>query len=199
MTLLLHRMRGGTWLLLFGLLLLSAGARAQSRYMTREGVVTFFSSSPVEDIEARSQQTAAVLDLQTQQLAFTIPVKSFQFKRSLMQEHFNENYLESDRYPKATFTGKLTAIDAEALRNGGPQKVTAEGDLTIHGVTRHVQVPGTLELQNGRLLVHATVPVAPADYKIEIPALVRDHIAKIVSVRVAMSCEAAALQAASRP
>ncbi|WP_260625817.1 YceI family protein [Hymenobacter sediminicola] len=199
MTLLVHRMRASAWLLLLSLLLLAAGARAQSRYMTREGVVTFFSSSPVEDIEARSQQTAAILDLQTRQLAFTIPVKSFQFKRTLMQEHFNENYLESDRYPKATFTGKLTAVDAEALRNGGPQKVTAEGDLTIHGVTRHVQVPGTLELQNGRLVVHATFPVAPADYKIEIPALVRDHIAKIVSVRVAMSCETAGLPAAARP
>lgn len=164
---------------------------AQTRFTTREGVVSFSASSPLEDIEARSQQTAAVLDLQTQQLAFTMPVKSFQFKRTLMQEHFNENYMESDRYPKATFTGRLLAVDAAALRSGGAQKVTAEGDLTMHGVTKRVQVPGTLELQNGRLVVLAQFAVSPADYQIEIPLLVRDHIAKSVSVRVALSCEAA--------
>ena len=176
-------------LLITGTLGLPQKSLSQGRYQTREGVVTFFSASPLEDIEARSQQTAAVLDLQTQQLAFTMPIKSFQFKRTLMQEHFNENYMESDRYPKATFAGRLLAIDAAALSSGGPQKVTAEGNLTIHGVTKQVQVPGTLELQNGRLLVLAQFAVAPADYQIEIPLLVRNHIAKSVSVRVTLSCE----------
>lgn len=186
-------------------LLLAAGltialqAKAQGRYLTREGSVSFFSSSPLEDIEARSQQTSALVDLQTLQLAFTIPIKSFQFKRTLMQEHFNENYMESERYPKATFTGKLTSLNMEALRAGGPQPVVADGNLTIHGVTQHVQVPGTLEFKGGRLLVMANFSVAPADYKIEIPALVRDHIAKIVAVRVAMSCDAVGLQASSHP
>lgn len=186
-------------LVLVGLLWAAPAAHGQGKYLTREGVVSFFSSSIMEDIEARSQQTSAVLDLPTQQLAFTIPIKSFQFKRTLMQEHFNENYLESDRYPKATFTGKLTALNLEALRAGGPQPVMADGNLTIHGVTQHMQVPGTLELKNGRLLVAADFSVAPADYKIEIPALVRDHIAKIVRVRVALSCDPVGLQASSKP
>ena len=197
MKLSLQYLRTGGLALLLGLSFITA--KAQGRFMTREGVVTFSASSVLEDIDARSQQTAAVLDLATQQLAFTIPVKSFQFKRTLMQEHFNENYMESEKYPKATFTGKLAAVDLNALRNGGAQKVTAEGDLTMHGVTKRVQVPGTLELQNGRLLVRADFNVTPGDYKIEIPMLVREHIAKIVNVQVALNCEATGLQAATRP
>ena len=177
----------------------SLAGQAQSRFMTREGVTSFSASSMLEDIESRSEQTAAVLDLQTQQLAFTVPVKSFQFKRTLMQEHFNENYMETERYPKATFTGKLVALDEAALRGGGRQKVVAEGDLTIHGVTKRVQVPGTLELQNGRLLVQAAFSVAPADYQIEIPLLVRNHVAKVVAVQLALSCAAVGLQATTRP
>jgi polyisoprenoid-binding protein YceI len=167
--------------------------------MTREGIISFSASSPLEDIESRSAQTAAVLDLPSRQLAFTVPVKSFQFKRSLMQEHFNENYMETERYPKATFTGQLAALDAAALQSGNPQKVVAEGDLTIHGVTKRVQVPGTLALQNGRLLVQAAFSVAPADYNIEIPLLVRNHIAKIVAVQVALNCAAAGSAATVRP
>ncbi|WBO83378.1 YceI family protein [Hymenobacter yonginensis] len=186
--------RWGPVLLLF-LGLLPHLAAGQARFQTRTGLLSFFSASPLEDIEARSQQTAAVLDLNTRQVAFSLPVKSFQFRRTLMQEHFNENYLESDRYPRATFAGRLLALDEEALRAGGARPVTAEGDLTIHGVTRHVQVPGTLELQNGRLRVLATFNVAPADYQIDIPALVRDHIAKVVQVRLDLSCEAVAATA----
>ncbi|WP_245326190.1 YceI family protein [Hymenobacter wooponensis] len=178
--------------LLIGWLLLGAHwVQAQdTRYQTRTGVISFFSSSPLEDIEARSQQASAVLDLQTSQLAFSIPIRSFEFKRSLMQEHFNENYLESERYPKATFTGRLLEVNLPELRETSKvQTVTAEGDLTIHGVTSRVRVPGTVQLQNGQLLVQATFNVAPADYKIEIPALVRDHIAKSVQVKVRLTAD----------
>jgi polyisoprenoid-binding protein YceI len=107
-----------------------------------------------------------------------------------MQEHFNENYMESERYPKATFTGRLLDVKPDQLReNAAAQTVTAEGDLTMHGVTRRIRVPGTLQLQNGRLLVQSTFNVAPADYKIEIPALVRDHIAKSVQVTVRLAAD----------
>lgn len=172
-------------------------AAAQSRYQTRAGSITFFSTSPIEDIEARSQQTAAVLDLASGQVAFSVPIRSFQFERKLMQEHFNENYLESERYPKATFAGRLVAFKAATLAAGGAHAVTAEGDLTMHGVTHRVRVPGTVEVREGRLLVLATFNVAPADYNIEIPALVRAHIAKSVQVRVNLTCDPAAATAAA--
>jgi polyisoprenoid-binding protein YceI len=175
---------------------------AQHKYLTKTGQVSFFSASPIEDIEARTQQVAAVLDFDAKQLAFTMPIKSFVFKRTLMQEHFNENYLESDKFPKATFTGRFTDFDPAALATAGPHPVQVTGDLTLHGVTHRIQVPATVELKGGQLLAAATFPVAPADYNIEIPLLVRDRIAKVVSVRVALTCQsttAGAVGAAASP
>lgn len=178
------------FLLLPTLLLLTAfsHSHAQGKYMTKTGRVTFFSASPIEDIEAKNQQVAAVLDFGTSQLAFSLPVKGFVFKRTLMQEHFNENYMESDKFPKATFSGKFAGFDAALLATAGSHPVQVEGDLTLHGVTHHIQVPGTVELKDGQLQAFATFPVAPADYNIEIPLLVRNNIAKVVSVRVALAC-----------
>jgi polyisoprenoid-binding protein YceI len=163
--------------------------QAQGKYMTQKGTVSFFSTSIIEDIEAHTEQTAALVDLQTGQLAFSIPIRSFQFKRTLMQEHFNENYMESERFPKATFKGKVVAYDPEMLAKAGPQRVTVEGDLTIHGVTKHLSVVGALEQLKGTLLVNAYFSVAPADYGIEIPLLVRENIAKVVGVKVLISCD----------
>ena len=173
------------------LLLLAAprAGRAQTKFITKTGRVSFFSTSIIEDIEARNNAAAAVLDLSSGQLAFAIPVKEFVFKRTLMQEHFNENYMESDKFPKATFAGHFSGVDAAMLGVAGPHNVQVEGDLSLHGVTHHVTVPGTLELKNGQLLAFAFFSVAPADYNIEVPLLVRENIAKIVSIRVALACE----------
>ncbi|WP_201977329.1 YceI family protein [Hymenobacter rubidus] len=181
--------RSLSFLLPAALLLAALGqASAQNKYMTKTGQVSFFSSSPIEDIEAKNQQVAAVLDFGTGQLAFSVPIKAFVFKRTLMQEHFNENYLESDKFPKATFAGRFNGCDAAMLATAGPHNVQVEGDLTLHGVTHHVQVPASVELKSGQLLAFATFPVASADYNIEIPLLVRNNIAKIVTVRVALAC-----------
>ena len=173
------------------LFLLSCGvspAHAQGRYLTKTGLVSFFSASPIEDIEARNQQVAAVFDLGTGQLAFSMLVKGFVFKRTLMQEHFNENYMESDKFPRATFTGHLLGFDAGQLATAGAHPAQAEGDLTLHGVTHHIRVPATVELRGGQLLAQATFPVASADYNIQVPLLVRDNIAKIISVHVDLAC-----------
>ncbi|WP_310392391.1 YceI family protein [Hymenobacter sp.] len=178
-------------LLLLLLLAAPGRAHAQGKYLTKAGVVTFFSATPIEDIEARNQQVAAVLDLGTSQLAFSLPVTGFVFKRTLMQEHFNENYMESEKFPKATFTGRFTGADAATLAAAGPHAVQVEGSLTMHGVTQRIQVPASLELKNGQLLAAATFTVATADYHIEIPLLVRDKIAKTVSVRVNLACNPA--------
>ncbi|GAA4005771.1 hypothetical protein GCM10022408_16910 [Hymenobacter fastidiosus] len=174
-------------------LLLLPRSRAQGKYATRAGLISFFAGTPLEDIDARNAQVAAVLDLSSGQLAFTVPMKAFQFRRTLMQEHFNENYVESEKYPRATFTGKVLNFQPALVQQTGPQPVQVEGELTIHGVKRRVQVPGTLELKNNQLLVRSKFIVAPADYNIEIPALVRDNIAKTIAVTVALTCDPAAL------
>ncbi|UOQ53201.1 YceI family protein [Hymenobacter cellulosivorans] len=176
-------------LLGLGLLLLLPTAQAQGKYSTRTGSIRFFSGTPLEDIEGRSTQAAGVLDMNTGKVAFSVPMKSFVFKRTLMQEHFNENYVESEKYPTATFSGAVVGFQPGQLPGTGLQRVQVEGDLTIHGVKRRVRVPGTLELKDSHLLVSSKFNVAPADYNIEIPALVRDNIAKTMEVTLAFSCD----------
>ena len=184
----LFAMKRSLLLLTAGLLAYAGAARAQTKYLTKTGNVSFFSATPIEDIAAQNNQVAAVVDVSTGQLAFSVPIKGFVFKRTLMQEHFNENYLESDKFPKATFSGRFKGADAAELAQPGPHAVQATGDLAIHGVTHRVATPATLELKNGQLLATASFSVASADYNIEIPLLVRNNIAKIVTVRVALAC-----------
>lgn len=200
------RSAGCSRLWLLGLLLWLGGwagpsvARAQSKYMTKAGYISFFSASIMEDIEAKNNKVAAVFDLSTGQLAFSVPIHEFQFKRTLMQEHFNENYMESDKYPKATFTGQLTnAAQVAKLLPTATQNVEVEGQLMLHGVTHKVAVSGTLQLRDGQLVIFAYFNIAPADYAIDVPLLVREHIAKSVSVRVSIACDAVAPTLVSQP
>jgi len=186
------------------LLLLGLGAPgrawAQGKYMTRGGHISFFSASIMEDIEARNDKVAAVFDLGTGQIAFSVPIHDFQFKRTLMQEHFNENYMESDKFPKATFTGQvLNAPQVLKQLATATQTVEAEGNLTIHGVTHKALVTGTLQVRDGQLVVFAYFNIAPADFSIDIPMLVREHIAKSVSVRINLTCDSVSPALVSQP
>jgi hypothetical protein len=198
------------YLLLLGIGLSAPAAHAQTattpatapanplRYTTGTGQATFFSTAPLEDIEALNSKVGAVFELATGQLAFSMLMRDFQFKNTLMQEHFNENYAESEKHPRARFSGKLLAVPTEAALMSGPQAVTVEGLLTIHGTTRKVRVPGTLQLRDNNLVVTSKFSVAPADYRIKIPALVRDNIAKTIDVSVIMTCPPTAEATASR-
>lgn len=194
--------RGRLGFLLAGLLAFSGppAAKAQGKYLTRAGHISFFSASIMEDIEARNDKVAAVFDLNSGQIAFSVPVHEFQFKRTLMQEHFNENYMESDKFPKATFTGQLVnATQVLKQLPGASQTVEVEGNLVLHGVTRKALVSGTLQMRDGQLIVFAYFNIAPADYSIDIPLLVREHIAKSVSVRVNLTCDAVAATLVQQP
>ena len=163
-----------------------------AKYSTRTGTISFFSATPIEDISARNAAVVAMLDLNKASVAFLVPMAAFQFKNSLMQTHFNENYVESGKYPTAMFSGQLLGLPTKPLQAGeAPQPVQVEGDLTIHNVKRRVHSAGTVALQpDGRLLVQSKFSVAPADYNIEIPLLVRGHIAQSVEVTVNLSCPA---------
>lgn len=186
-------------LLLAGLLLLGwarasaqPNASAPTKYSTRAGTITFFSATPIEDISARNEAVVAALDLSSAAVAFMVPMTQFRFKNGLMQTHFNENYVESGKYPTATFSGLLLNFAPAALQAGGAAvPVQVDGVLTIHNVKRRVRAPGTLALlPDGRLQVQSKFVVAPADYNIEIPLLVRGHIAKSVDVAVNLLCDA---------
>ncbi len=165
------------------LLVWSGGAEpAQAqRYRLTSGEVSFFSSAPLEDIAANNTQAQSIFDAASGEIAFIIPIKKFTFEKSLMQEHFNENYLESDQYPNAKFEGVLAGFQPEV---SGPQQVTARGKLTIHGVTHTVEVPGTVHLKGDRIAMNAKFPVKLEDYKIKIPQVVFYNIAEVVDVTV---------------
>ncbi|MFD1754070.1 YceI family protein [Rufibacter sediminis] len=173
--------------ILLGIVLLcrlSPPAVAQSRYFTRTGHISFFSKAPLEDIEASTKQVVSFLDLKTGEMVFSVPMKMFQFRKSLMQEHFNENYVESDKYPKATFKGKVVNIQSVNLAQDNLYKVLIEGVLTIHGVDRPVRTEGTLEVKNKQMVGKSTFSVTPQEFNIEIPFLVKEHIAKRIDITV---------------
>ena len=106
-----------------------------------------------------------------------------------MEEHFNENYMESSIYPKSTFSGKFTNFDVSNFRKNGKYNVVVEGDLKIHGVKKHVKENGTIEVKDGKIKTIATFRVKPEDYKIEIPGLVRDKIASSIEINVEITYE----------
>lgn len=154
------------------------------KYMTRTGKVSFYSATPIEKIEAVNNEMASALDGGTGEFVFQAPVKSFKFEKALMQEHFNENYMESDKYPKADYKGKITNMSAVNLSKDGTYNVSTSGKLTMHGVTQDVTVPGTVTVKGGSATVNSKFKVKPADYKINIPKLVEGKIAKELEITV---------------
>jgi len=172
-----------TLFLIFSLLVFSANAQ---KYMTKNGFIGFFSHTPMEDIKADNNQVASVLDITTGEMVFQALVKSFHFDRALMEEHFNENYMESEKFPKAIFKGKITNLSAVNFTKTGLYDVTVEGDLTIHNVTNKISTKGTLEVVEGGINANAKFKVVPEDYKIEIPGVVREKINKDLEVTVVM-------------
>ena len=156
---------------------------AKDIYFTRSGTISFYSSAILEDIEAINDQVTCVLDLETGEVAFRVPIRGFTFKNALMQEHFNENYLESEKYPYASFKGNIDAWDSINLSNE-PQKVTLMGMMNIHGVSREIKDTGMISKIDGQVRGSAKFNIIVADYEIKIPKIVRDNIAKIVEVTV---------------
>lgn len=166
------------------LFLLIAVSLHGQRYITKNGYIRFFSSTPVEDIKAHNRQVKAVLDSQTGELVFKVLMKSFSFKKALMQEHFNEKFVESHKYPTSTFKGKILNPGQINYDNNGEYSVTVNGKLTIHGVTQKIKEEGTLTVKGDEVRAQTEFMVTVADYDIEIPATVRDNIAEKVKVTV---------------
>lgn len=150
--------------------------------MTRNGYAGFFSKTPLEDIRAENRQVNAVVDLAKQNIAVALLVKGFLFRKELMQQHFNENYAESDQYPKATCNGKYSG-DVDVLKEGA-YPVIVNGDLTFHGVTKKIQVPAVMEVKDGKLWCRSTFQLVPGDFNIKIPSLVKDKIARQIDVSI---------------
>lgn len=154
-------------------------------YLTRNGKINFFSKTPLEDIKAENKQVFAAIDLSKKTIAFTLLQKGFLFEKQLMQDHYNENYVESEKYPKAMFTG---TINGNVSSTPGTYKVQVEGKLTIHNTTQTVSFPAQLEVQQGKVTGTSSFKLKPQDYNIQIPSLVKDKIASEISVQVNIEC-----------
>jgi len=171
--------------ILFFLLATIYSVNAQ-KYMTKNGYIGFYSHTSMEDIKAENNQVAGVFDAGTGEMVFQVLIKSFHFDRALMEEHFNENYMESEKYPKSIFKGKISNMSSVSISKNGTYDVTVEGDLTIHNVTNRVSIKGTLEVVTGGINANSKFNIVPEDYKIEIPGVVRDKINKNLEVTVSM-------------
>ena len=163
------------------LLLLFTPLFGRDIYFTRSGEVSFFSSTPIYDISAVNNQMTCVLDIESGSVSFRIPILGFNFPNGLMQEHFNENYMESDIYPNASFKGKINRWN-ELKLSDKPQEVLLNGTMTIHGVSKVVSEKGIISMKNNVVIGSSDFLITVADYNIQIPKLVRDKIAKTVSV-----------------
>lgn len=161
--------------------MLSMAMEVQGQILrSHSSYVRFFSSSLIEDISAENEKASAIFDLESGDAVFLIPITGFEFRKSLMQEHFNENYLESDKYPEAYFRGRISGYNP-----GNPvSNAIAEGEMTIHGVTKPVEIRGTITKQSGKLILEAVFPVVLKDYQVEIPTLMFQNIAEEVEVTV---------------
>lgn len=167
--------------LLFCPLLLAA----QDKLASRNGVITFFSSTPMEDITAVNSKVASVFIPSTGAIEFSALVKAFEFRKAMMQEHFNEDYMESDKFPKAIFKGKVVPAAGDDLSRSGIHSVSVEGDLTMHGVTRHITVPATLTTaSDGSITADCDFKVKPVDYDVKVPSVVREKIAETLDLKV---------------
>ena len=151
-------------------------------FVTRNGYIGFFSKTPFENIKAENRQVNAVIDLAKKNIAFAALMKGFLFPKALMQEHFNENYVESDKYPKTSFIGSYTG-DVDAGKDGS-YTIIVKGNLTLHGITHTIEVPASIDVKKGKLTGISNFKIKPADYNIKIPALVKDKIAQQVDVAV---------------
>jgi hypothetical protein len=155
------------------------------RYATRNGNISFYSEAPLENIEAFNSQVNSALDIGTGDFVFRVLMKAFQFEKALMQEHFNENYVESHKHPNANFTGKVMNMSEIDFTKPGKYPATIEGELTIKGITKKVAETGIFEvLESGNLHGTATFEIAIADYDIRIPRAVVNNIAEQIEIKV---------------
>ncbi|WP_192347642.1 YceI family protein [Algoriphagus sp. Y33] len=161
--------------------LLSMAMQVHGQSLRSEsGYVRFFSSALIEDITATNKKATAVFDPVSGEAVFLIPIAAFEFRKSLMKEHFNENYLESDKFPEAYFRGKISGY----TRGSSQSDAVAEGELTIHGVTKPVKIQGTITEKSGKIEMQAVFNVVLEDYDIEIPRLMFQNIAEEVEVSI---------------
>lgn len=161
------------------------------RLFTRDAKVTFDATSKgsPERINGLNKSGTLVVDIATGRVESAVLVSNFLFDKALMQEHFNENYMESSKYPKATFKGKIDDPSKVNFKQDGTYTPMLSGDLTVHGVTKQVKVPATIEVKGGKATAKTAFNIPLAEYGIDIPSVVADKVAKEAKISIESSLE----------
>ena len=161
-----------------------SGVFAQSKFFTKTGQVNFFSKASLEDIEAKNKTVTAVVDSKTGAVQFAIQMKGFEFEKQLMQQHFNENYVESDKFPKAEFKGTIVNNNEISYDKEGSYPAKVKGKLTIHGVTQDIETSGTVKVDGEFLKLESGFNILLSDYDIKIPSVVKEKISNSIKINV---------------
>jgi len=170
-------------------IIMTASLIAQDKYFTKSGSINFLSKGAIETIQANHRSVTCVLDSKTGAVQFAVLMKGFEFKKALMQEHFNENYVESDKYPKAEFRGQITNNGEIAYTKDGVYNAHVKGKLTLHGVTKEVEADGKITVKGGKLLANSDFTILMSDYNISIPKLVKENMSNTVTISVNCTLE----------
>lgn len=170
------------YILTLSILLIVFSAHTQSVYSSKNIAIKFFSAAPLEDIEAYTQNGISILKTAKNEVEFLVQIKSFTFEKSLMQEHFNENYMESDKYPEAKFVGKINEpID---WNKSGTYNITVSGKLTVHGVEKSRTIPGTITIKGENISINTQFNISCKDHNIKIPSMMSEKVAEVVKTTV---------------
>lgn len=155
---------------------------SQDKKSTKTGEITFEASVPsFEEVKATNKGVSCILNTKTGEMASLALIKGFRFKVALMEEHFNENYIESDQYPKAIFKGKIENFDVSKLTNSD-QKFIIKGTLELHGKTKDVTSTALIKKAGDKIEIKNSFSVQPGDFDIKIPSVVSNKVAKTVDV-----------------
>ncbi len=173
---------------LFLFIAVTSTLMAQNKVFTKSGIISFYSNTSLEKIEAVNKKVLAVIDAANNKIEFALLIKGFEFEKALMQEHFNENYLESDKYPKAVFKGSFVKTDAAPVifTNNTTQTWEITGNLTMHGVTKLIKLAATIVVKNQVISAAGTFKVLLSDYNIKIPAVVANNINKEIKINITL-------------
>lgn len=173
-------------ILLFFALIVSIGVNAQDKYLTRNAVVKFDATSPnsPEKIKAINNAGTSIFLASSGQFEFSVLMQAFEFEKALMKDHFNENYVETTKYPKATFKGSIQDITKVNFSKDGNYAVKIKGNMTLHGETKEVTADGTLSIVEGKITAISTFKLLLSDFKVDVPSVVSDKVSKIATITV---------------
>lgn len=166
--------------IILALLLLALNHLQAQVFSFDHGKVEFYTTSILSDIDAITEDVKVKLDIQTGEVELAIAIESFEFEYELMQEHFNEKYMESDKYPMATFKGKIAQDISKIIEE---TEIEATGEMTIHGVTKEISLKTRISKKNELTVVKVKIPVVFKDYNVEEPSILTKSVAKDVEVK----------------